>query len=106
MFIFSGNVGNAKFVLSPSRTANLVHKYACQHCSYTTSNVGNYKTHSLIHTGERPFTCTICSKGFTQKHVLQSHLFVHAGIKPYVCQTCKRNFRSKSNLYDHKVYHG
>lgn len=38
------------------------------------------------HTGELPYMCMICNKGFTQNSQMEIHLRVHTGIKPYICQ--------------------
>ncbi|XP_055301705.1 uncharacterized protein LOC129568157 [Sitodiplosis mosellana] len=48
--------------------------FTCEVCNYSTEVRTNYQRHMLIHTGEKPFKCKHCPKGFTQKINLKSHL--------------------------------
>ena len=54
--------------------------YQCKICDPPKAFVDstNYKEHTYIHTGERPYTCRYCPKTFNcvsnkQKHERQSH---------------------------------
>lgn len=47
--------------------------FSCNICSYTTDYKGNYSRHMMRHSGERPYTCNLCSKGFITKHHLGYH---------------------------------
>lgn len=52
-------------------------RYTCSLCSYSTDYPTNIQRHMLTHTGERPFRCTTCGKGFTTKQNLESHALQH-----------------------------
>uniref|UniRef100_A0A3B3E1K2 C2H2-type domain-containing protein n=1 Tax=Oryzias melastigma TaxID=30732 RepID=A0A3B3E1K2_ORYME len=39
----------------------------------------------------KPFPCSTCGRSFTQKHSLQAHQRVHSGERPFVCSVCSKS---------------
>ncbi|CAH1776322.1 unnamed protein product, partial [Owenia fusiformis] len=53
-------------------------KFQCPHCDRSFKAGLHLKDHLNSHTGEKPYTCEICRKGFTQlstkrRHIRQYH---------------------------------
>ncbi|KAJ0062906.1 hypothetical protein NL108_008214, partial [Boleophthalmus pectinirostris] len=55
--------------------------------------------------GEKPFRCSVCGHGFTQKHSLIVHQRAHTGERPFVCSVCNKALCTKNSLQDHMKLH-
>lgn len=51
--------------------------HVCKTCNKTYSSAATLKTHQRIHTGEKPFMCTLCNKYFTFKGNMKQHIAKH-----------------------------
>ncbi|XP_046387215.1 uncharacterized protein LOC124156615 [Ischnura elegans] len=59
-------------------------KYTCEYCSKILSSKQVFEGHVRLHTGERPYVCNICDKGFTLETIMKKH---RKGHKDVVTQT-------------------
>lgn len=61
--------------------------------------------HQIIHSGSKPYQCSICSKGFNRNGNLKDHMFTHAQHKPYKCKICAREFVQSNKFKSHVQMH-
>jgi len=52
----------------------------------------------------RPFTCPVCERGFTDLLSVQDHINTHFGSRPYKCKHCDESFACSSSQRRHVQY--
>ena len=49
--------------------------------------------------------CSTCAKGFLRRERYITHVRIHTGEKPFVCGVCSRGYRDKRELKKHQATH-
>ena len=84
-----------------SRTDTGEKPFSCIHCLKGFSVGVTLKKHLRTHLGEKPFPCNQCPKSFSEGGDLKKHLRIHSGEKPFPCNQCPKTFSMASGLKTH-----
>lgn len=64
----------------------------CNSCKYTTHQKYYLIKHMQIHSGEKPFECSIYFQTFSQWNNLKHYLWTHIVEVPFFCSKCSQRF--------------
>lgn len=82
-------------------------RHPCPYCGKMVSS-STMARHKLIHTGERPFKCTMaeCDKVFRSNSEVKRHVLLHHSTeRPYKCDICGKGFIKFCFLNAHAKIH-
>ncbi|VDN84055.1 unnamed protein product [Brugia pahangi] len=79
--------------------------YSCPVCKRNFTQFGHNQKHMMTHTGEKPYSCSICKKNFSRSDSMKTHMMTHTGEKPYSCSICGKSYKQKCTLQSHMVTH-
>ena len=84
---------------------NVHYKKQCPYCGdmIRCDHLNNHVRKN--HTGDMPFKCEICGKGFLYQNRLMEHNNTHTGEKPFQCKYCPSVFASAGNKAAHERGH-
>uniref|UniRef100_A0A7E4USE3 Zinc finger and BTB domain-containing protein 14 n=1 Tax=Panagrellus redivivus TaxID=6233 RepID=A0A7E4USE3_PANRE len=87
-------------------TRNKCQKFQCEYCLKVIKYKSKYLEHMRVHTGERPFQCSVCNASFTQRGALKSHEKTHQRPVYRSCPECGRDgFMTAAQLGQHRRIH-
>ncbi|KAG7497369.1 early growth response protein 1-like [Solea senegalensis] len=92
---------------TPAKSALKVKPFPCsvQGCERRFSRSDELNRHVRIHTGQKPFQCTICARSFSRSDHLTTHTRTHTGEKPFSCDVCGKRFARSDERKRHGRVH-
>ena len=83
--------------------------YVCtfENCKKEFKAYGHLSDHLKRHYNIRPFECEVCKATFSRRNTLKTHSMVHTGEKPHMCPYvgCEKRFSEKGNMKTHYKTH-
>ena len=88
-------------------THDKIKDYVCD-CGHATSSKSNLSRHKMVvHLNIKDIKCDACEFACNDKRILLGHQRrIHTGERPYICETCGKGFYESGNLKKHMRVHG
>uniref|UniRef100_A0A1A7XHF9 C2H2-type domain-containing protein n=1 Tax=Iconisemion striatum TaxID=60296 RepID=A0A1A7XHF9_9TELE len=92
---------------APTKNGLKAKPFPCsvQGCERRFSRSDELNRHVRIHTGQKPFQCTICARSFSRSDHLTTHTRTHTGEKPFSCDVCGKRFARSDERKRHGRVH-
>ncbi|XP_066970658.1 zinc finger and BTB domain-containing protein 14-like isoform X5 [Macrobrachium rosenbergii] len=97
--------------------ARFTKRYKCPYCMYTSNYKTHFSNHILVHTGEKPFSCSYCPARFAVKANQKRHERVlplainskgswrDGNVRIFQCHICPYSTKNRTHLQHHILIH-
>ena len=93
------------YLVSHIRAHTHERPYKCPelYCNYSAKTRTGLQKHSLVHSGEKKYSCPVCAYRAWKKSTVKAHMLTHGEEKPFACSLCpyKALHRRQSNIRQH-----
>ena len=89
---------------NPVKRSQYKKQTKCSYCGKHFVTAFMLKTHMYTHTGERPYMCPYCNRAFTDSSNCRAHVKIHTDKKRiFSCTLCSKSFTQRRYLYKHMM---
>ncbi|XP_062414358.1 zinc finger protein 27-like isoform X2 [Pungitius pungitius] len=89
----------------PIRLHTGLKPFGCSVCGRTFAEHDSLRSHVMCHSAEKPFRCSVCNTGCSDSEDLVQHMRSHARQTQFSCTVCGKEFAWRRHLEKHLEVH-